>query len=1321
MMLHRLLWTVMAAVAGILPLAPGQGFLEQTFQQGVSGGSAGVTAACTIRDDGGEGLTTRAPTLSLGTARGLLGWPELIGAGVDQVPIGASILEARLELFVVAMPGAAPSRILAVNPVLDFSGHGPWVAPAVPVTDGVRVGASWLRRDARNIRDPAPWALSGGEFLANTPPFSATVNLTSAAVGTWVTVDVAAALVAYVNGIANQGWTLIDDQIGADLELAGPDHPIAANRPRLYVKWMPPTAPPYNHPPVVPDQTLATTQGATAFILLPELDGDGTPLLYKVREQPANGVLNGFGAPYWSYRPATGFVGTDSFTVFGFDGVASSRLARITINVTADGAAQTLALQDGLGGAGDVCRSTTVVVSNVATNQQTVEATLLQVAPNRASFVDFPGLFTPAGSGTSIPLGADIVSATLRLNVVSLGGTDSGRVVTAARITDPLGLGTWFEPSGNVTGIGVGVSWGSRDARPGQQKPWLVPGADRATDSSASIVVDGNAAGLPFAFDVTAAVQAWSAGAVNQGWVLTCPTGTVVRFASDSSASAALRPRLDVVWRPAGASAPNLPPRADAGSDRLVREHQLVELDASGTFDPEGQPLVLVWIQTAGPSVTAPPALNQATVSFLTPTVPADTTLRFVLAAYDGITIDIDEVAISIVKAAIPNGPPVADAGPAQVVVEGSNSTLSSLASFDPEGAALTRTWSQLLGPSVSVPAGNLPTVNLLAPILVATPTASLVFRLSVSDGTTTSFDSVVVTVNDLPNQPPIAHAGPNQGALSGWWVGLDARQSTDPNAGQPLQFSWSQTAGPAVTLQDATTPVPWFRAPSVAGPTNLVFEVTVSDGVLSAMASTTVAVTPAVSSFIGAQDLLPYRDQLTIEEAQHLLRRAAFDPSAAEVAPVLALGLQGSIADLLSISPEPQLELNARSHLPPPLAGDQYPQASVFAAQQWWLYLMMNTTQPFRERMAYLWNNWTCAAGDVAGQQERHWIMMYTDMFRQAPLPSFRTHMINVTRAPLMLDFLDGFRNRANAINENYAREFMELHALGIFNGQGNPNYSENDVQEAARAFTGWRRVLSGSSFTAVFSPNEHDNGLKTIFGVTSNFDDIGMIDLTLGRSDAREFVARKLFTYFVHATPSPAIVTELMNDLLVNNWQIAPVVAKILGSNAMFSGLARKAQVKTPMDLVVGTVRATGLQISRQDAQVWLSALDHDLMNVPSPKGFPEGIPWLSAGGALFRAQAMNDIATDRAFQGAVDLLPLLPPAGLRSGAGSVANLGRILAIDIEDAQFRILVDYMNQRTDGVALTPQLFNGDSAADRDMKLRGLVYALTQHPDFQRK
>ena len=277
-------------------------------------------------------------------------------------------------------------------------------------------------------------------------------------------------------------------------------------------------------------------------------------------------------------------------------------------------------------------------------------------------------------------------------------------------------------------------------------------------------------------------------------------------------------------------------PTANAGPDQSVTESTLVTLDATGSSDPEGQSLTYTWSQTGGPAVTLSDA-NATQPTFTAPEAAGSYTLTFQVAVNDGTTTTFDTVTISVTA---DDDAPTANAGPDQSVTESTVVTLDATGSSDPEGQALTYTWSQTGGPAVTLSDANATQPTFTAP--EAAGSYTLTFQVAVNDGTTTTFDTVTINVT-ADDDAPTASAGPDQSVTESTLVTLDATGSSDPE-GQSLTYTWSQTGGPAVTLSDANATQPTFTAPEAAGNYTLTFQVAVSDGTTTTFDTVTISVT---------------------------------------------------------------------------------------------------------------------------------------------------------------------------------------------------------------------------------------------------------------------------------------------------------------------------------------------------------------------------------------------------------------------------------------------------------------------------------------------
>jgi hypothetical protein len=272
---------------------------------------------------------------------------------------------------------------------------------------------------------------------------------------------------------------------------------------------------------------------------------------------------------------------------------------------------------------------------------------------------------------------------------------------------------------------------------------------------------------------------------------------------------------------------PPTDPVAEAGSDQTVGEGATVTLDGSASTDPNGDPVTYHWEQIGGPTVTLSDP-NAAQPTFTAPSVSSGgATLTFRLTVDDGThTSQPDSVDVVINNV---NKAPTADAGDDQTAQEGSPVMLRGGDSFDPDSDPLTYLWVQTAGPAVSLSNATAAEPMFMAP-LVGTGGETLVFVLTVSDGTDLSTDEVLVVLTNV-NQVPAADAGPDQTIAEGKTVTLDGTASSDPDA-DPLTYAWSQQSGPPITLSDPTSAMPTFAAPVVGpGGAALVFELVVGDG----------------------------------------------------------------------------------------------------------------------------------------------------------------------------------------------------------------------------------------------------------------------------------------------------------------------------------------------------------------------------------------------------------------------------------------------------------------------------------------------------------
>ncbi len=280
-----------------------------------------------------------------------------------------------------------------------------------------------------------------------------------------------------------------------------------------------------------------------------------------------------------------------------------------------------------------------------------------------------------------------------------------------------------------------------------------------------------------------------------------------------------------------------------------------------------------------------------------------------------------------------------------------------------------------------------------------------------------------------------------------------------------------------------------------------------------------------------------------------------------------------------------------------------------------WWANRMLNTHRPLEEKMTLFWSGHF--ATEQAKVMDYRLMLAQNEMFRRNAVGNFRKLLLEVTTDPAMLIYLDNRENVKGHANENYAREVMELFTLGA------GNYTEDDIKEAARALTGYTNYGPKS----LFKPELHDDGEKTVLGQKGNFKAEDVIDVLLRQKVAAEFIARKIYVFFVRENPTPEMRNRLAELLRQNHYDIKPLVKTIFLSKDFYSAASYATQIKSPIQLQVSTYKKLGLtQVPGIPYFTNVMAnLGQNLGNPPNVKGWDGGRAWMNPSTLLIRG---NDI---------------------------------------------------------------------------------------------
>jgi hypothetical protein len=379
------------------------------------------------------------------------------------------------------------------------------------------------------------------------------------------------------------------------------------------------------------------------------------------------------------------------------------------------------------------------------------------------------------------------------------------------------------------------------------------------------------------------------------------------------------------------------------------------------------------------------------------------------------------------------------------------------------------------------------------------------------------------------------------------------------------------------------------------------------------------------------------YRGTFDVPHAERLLWRAGFGPRPGEAEALAKLGLHGAVQSL--VHPRAERLVGPAPH---DSKGHRLAPADAWGHDHcWWLDRMVRTSRPLAERMTLVWHDWFATSNDGVGDQKL--MLRQNKLFRDNGLGSFEQLLIDVTRDPAMLLWLNGTQNSKDAPNENYAREMMELFTLGADRGA----YTENDVREQARALTGFRnRWKPGvGDYDFHYERSAHDTGAKRVFHKSGQFDWRAACTLCISHPLHSSFFVRKLWSYFVPTAPDHATQSAL-ERLYRNGHDIAPVVQAILLHPAVYDG---PRMMKPPVVHIAGLLRCIGAGITTTD-WAWIGRLSGQQLFYPPNVAGWDDTRWLDTATYRGRWIGVQRILQDRKLD------PGHPPAGEPGDAKAV-----------------------------------------------------------------
>ncbi len=481
-----------------------------------------------------------------------------------------------------------------------------------------------------------------------------------------------------------------------------------------------------------------------------------------------------------------------------------------------------------------------------------------------------------------------------------------------------------------------------------------------------------------------------------------------------------------------------------------------------------------------------------------------------------------------------------------------------------------------------------------------------------------------------------------------------------------------------------------------------------------------------------------------TVQEKQdvalmsHLLRRAGFGATARELDYYMGMSYEDAVEELLApAAPLDEIpdDLIRRYHV------DQSDLRNGQAAAAHWMFRMVNTDAVLREKMCLFWHRIFATASTKLIQARM--VVNQVSMFRQFGMGSFRDLLVQLSRDPAMLMWLDNQDNHKGSINENYGREILELFSMGV------GNYTEEDIKECSRAFTGWRvvnpdymsikmrnntaRPYGYIAWQFEYDDDDHDHGDKHFLGETGDFNGEDVVDIICAQPATARFIARHMYHFFVadelpvpqwpHFPPKDEDAIDAMSQAYFDSgYDISAMLRALFTSDFFKAESSRFARIKSPAEMVVGTMRIAGpVGLPSTDtyaAAGACAAMGQSLLAPPSVEGWQGGSEWINTGAYVQRVNFASRVLNDPNKPGIREIIDRVEDmsGGMPMSPTQVVDacLGILGPLPVSDSTRAGLIDYAERWGDF-----DFTDGESADRIDSSIVTLIQLIVTTQEYQ--